>query len=84
MRLGQHIPNFFGGVAGVGMVVATETAIKRSIDRLYDSADSLASVMKDIEDDFEIGEEEEEEDNNPKGAMALCSNPNTSSAFSGF
>ncbi len=38
-------------------VVATESAIKRSIDRLYDSADSLASVMRDMEEDFEIVED---------------------------
>ena len=38
-------------------VVATETAIKRCIDRLYDSADSLATIMGEIEDDFEIVEE---------------------------
>jgi type IV pilus assembly protein PilB len=38
-------------------VVATETAIKKTIDRLYDSADSLASIMKDMEEDFEIVEE---------------------------
>ncbi len=43
-------------------VVATETAIKRTIDRLYDSADSLASIMGEIEDDFEIVEETEEPD----------------------
>lgn len=42
-------------------VVATETAIKKSIDRLYDSADSLASIMGEIEDDFEIIEEEDED-----------------------
>ncbi|MFH1755003.1 MAG: type IV-A pilus assembly ATPase PilB [Candidatus Latescibacterota bacterium] len=42
-------------------VIATETAIKKTIDRLYDSADSLASVMKDIEADFEIVEEEDED-----------------------
>lgn len=43
-------------------VVATETAIKRAIDRFYDSADSLAEVMRDIEDeDFEIVEEEEDD-----------------------
>lgn len=41
-------------------VVATESAIKKSIDRLYDSADSLASIMGEIEDDFEIIEDEEE------------------------
>lgn len=35
-------------------VVATESAIKKSIDRLYDSADSLASIMGEIEEDFEI------------------------------
>jgi len=45
----------------VKAMVATETAIKRSIDRLYDSADSLASVMKDIEEDIEIVEDEEED-----------------------
>lgn len=38
-------------------VVATETAIKKTIDRIYDSADSLASIMKDMEEDFEIVEE---------------------------
>jgi type IV pilus assembly protein PilB len=39
-------------------VVATETAIKRCIDRLYDSADSLATIMGEIEEDFEIVEEQ--------------------------
>jgi type IV pilus assembly protein PilB len=42
-------------------VVSTETSIKKAIDRLYDSADSLASIMKDMEEDFEIVEEEEED-----------------------
>jgi type IV pilus assembly protein PilB len=42
-------------------VVATETAIKRCIDRLYDSADSLATIMGEIEDDFEIVEEQAED-----------------------
>jgi type IV pilus assembly protein PilB len=42
-------------------VVATETAIKRAIDRFYESADSLAEVMKDMEQDFEIVEEMDEE-----------------------
>ena len=42
-------------------VVATETAIKRAIDRFYDSADSLAEVMKDMEEDFEIVEDTEED-----------------------
>jgi type IV pilus assembly protein PilB len=43
-------------------VVATETAIKRCIDRLYDSADSLASIMGEMEEDFEIVEEEDDAD----------------------
>ncbi|MDD3641926.1 MAG: type IV-A pilus assembly ATPase PilB [Candidatus Krumholzibacteria bacterium] len=43
-------------------VVATETAIKRAIDRFYDSADSLAEVMRDIEnEDFEIVEDMEDD-----------------------
>ncbi|UCF06753.1 MAG: type IV-A pilus assembly ATPase PilB [bacterium] len=42
-------------------VVATETAIKRAIDRFYESADALAEVMRDMEEDFEIVEEMEED-----------------------
>lgn len=42
-------------------VVATESAIKKSIDRLYDSADSLASIMGEIEEDFEIVEDQDED-----------------------
>ena len=42
-------------------VVATESAIKKAIDRLYDSADSLATIMGEIEDDFEIVEDEDED-----------------------
>jgi type IV pilus assembly protein PilB len=42
-------------------VVATESAIKRTIDRLYESADSLASIMGEIEDDFEIVEDPDED-----------------------
>ncbi|MCD6379873.1 type IV-A pilus assembly ATPase PilB [bacterium] len=42
-------------------VVATESAIKKAIDRFYDSADSLAEVMRDMEEDFEIVEDEEED-----------------------
>jgi len=45
----------------VSAVVSTETAIKKTIDRLYDSADSLASIMKDMEEDFEIVEDEDED-----------------------
>jgi type IV pilus assembly protein PilB len=42
-------------------VVATESAIKRTIDKLYDSADSLASIMGEIEEDFEIVEDDDED-----------------------
>jgi len=42
-------------------VVAPESAIKKAIDRLYDSADSLASVMKDMQEDFEIVDDAAEE-----------------------
>ncbi len=42
-------------------VVATENAIKRAIDRFYDSADSLAEVMRDMEEDFEIVEDIDED-----------------------
>ncbi len=42
-------------------VVATETAIKRAIDRFYESADSLAEVMKDMQEDFEIVDELDED-----------------------
>jgi type IV pilus assembly protein PilB len=45
----------------VNPVVSTETAIKKAIDRYYDSADSLASIMKDMEEDFEIVEESEDD-----------------------
>jgi type IV pilus assembly protein PilB len=51
-------------------VVATETAIKRCIDRLYDSADSLATIMGEIEEDFEIVEDAE--DDNEVGAAAAA------------
>lgn len=51
-------------------VVATESAIKKSIDRLYDSADSLASIMGEIEDDFEIIEDEEELDEESQSSDA--------------
>jgi len=50
-------------------VVATESAIKKSIDRLYDSADSLASIMGEIEEDFEIVEDDDE-DLDPEDAQS--------------
>lgn len=45
----------------VSPVVSSETSIKKAIDRFYDSADSLAEVMRDMEEDFEIVEEVEED-----------------------
>lgn len=45
----------------VNPVVSTESAIKKAIDRFYDSADSLASIMKDMEEDFEIVEDDDED-----------------------
>jgi type IV pilus assembly protein PilB len=45
----------------VNPVVSTETSIKKAIDRFYDSADSLASIMKDMEEDFEIVEEADDD-----------------------
>jgi type IV pilus assembly protein PilB len=50
-------------------VVATESAIKKSIDRLYDSADSLASIMGEIEEDFEIVEDDDD-DLDPEDAQS--------------
>ena len=42
-------------------VVATEGAIKKQLDRAYDSASTMADVMKGIEEDLEVVEAEEEE-----------------------
>ncbi len=41
--------------------VAPDDAVKKAIDRFYDSAESLASVMKQFDDDLEIVEDAEEE-----------------------
>jgi type IV pilus assembly protein PilB len=46
----------------VEALVATETQIRRAVDKYYDSAESMAEVMKSIEDDIEVVEEEEEEE----------------------
>jgi type IV pilus assembly protein PilB len=56
-------------------VVATETAIKRCIDRLYDSADSLATIMGEIEDDFEILEEASDDGEAAAAAAAAADAP---------
>ncbi|MFH0778964.1 MAG: type II secretion system protein GspE, partial [Candidatus Eisenbacteria bacterium] len=39
-------------------LIAGEGEIKKAIDRYYDSADSLATVMKSMEEDVEIVEEQ--------------------------
>jgi type IV pilus assembly protein PilB len=43
-------------------LIAPENDIKKTIDRYYDSPDSLASVMKSMEEEVEIVEEEPEEE----------------------
>ena len=43
----------------VEVLVATEAAVKRAIDRLYDNAESMADVMKSMEgDELEVVETE--------------------------
>ncbi len=42
--------------------VATETTLKRALDRVYDSAGTMADVMKGMEDDLAIIEDEPEAD----------------------
>jgi type IV pilus assembly protein PilB len=44
--------------------VASEAAVRQAIDRLYDSHDSLASVMKEFNEDLEVVEDAEEEGGN--------------------
>ena len=44
----------------VAPVVATEAAIKKAIDKAYDSVASFENVMKGMEDDIEVIEEEED------------------------
>jgi type IV pilus assembly protein PilB len=41
--------------------VAVDSSLKRAIDRSYDSAGTMADVMKNIEDDLSVVEEEEVE-----------------------
>jgi type IV pilus assembly protein PilB len=51
-------------------VVGSETAIRKAIDRHYDSVDSLASVMREMDEDVEVVEQAQEED---IGAIAAMS-----------
>ncbi|MGM0415460.1 MAG: type IV-A pilus assembly ATPase PilB [Thermodesulfobacteriota bacterium] len=49
----------------VEVVVATDSAIKKAIDKYYDQYDSLSEVMNDLDDiDLEVVEEEDEIDVN--------------------
>jgi type IV pilus assembly protein PilB len=43
-------------------VVATEGAIKKTLDEFFDSAGTLADVMKGIEEEFEVVEAQDDED----------------------
>ena len=54
----------------VRAVVASESSIRKAIDRYYDSQDSLASVMKDLDSDVEVVEEAQEEDVGALSAMS--------------
>jgi type IV pilus assembly protein PilB len=53
----------------VRAVVASEAAIKKAIDRHYDSMDALASVMKDL-DDVEVVEDQPDDDAGVAAAMS--------------
>ncbi|MBU1702120.1 MAG: type IV-A pilus assembly ATPase PilB [Candidatus Eisenbacteria bacterium] len=46
----------------VQALVTTETQIRRAVDRYYDQAESMADVMKSIEDDVEVVDDKAEED----------------------
>jgi type IV pilus assembly protein PilB len=43
-------------------LIASETEIKKAIDKYYDSADSMATVMKSMEEEVELVEEATEDD----------------------
>jgi type IV pilus assembly protein PilB len=54
----------------VRAVVAAEASIRKAIDKYYDSQDSLASVMKEMDADVEVVEEAAEEDIGALSAMS--------------
>jgi type IV pilus assembly protein PilB len=54
----------------VRAVVAAESAIKKAIDKHYDQIDSLATVMKEMDSDVEVVEEQIEEDAGTIAAMS--------------
>ncbi len=49
--------------------VGSEAAIKKALDRAYDSAGTMADVMKGFEDDLSVVEEEESPENDGVGLM---------------
>ncbi len=49
--------------------VGSEAAIKKALDRAYDSASSMADVMKGFEDDLAVVEEDDSQDNDGIGLM---------------
>ena len=54
----------------VRAVVAAESAIKKAIDKHYDQVDSLASVMKEMDSEVEVLEEQLDEDTSIIAAMS--------------
>jgi type IV pilus assembly protein PilB len=44
----------------VDVQVASETDIKKALDRVYDNAESFASVMKDLDTELEVVEDQDE------------------------
>ena len=48
--------------------VATESSLKRAIDRAYDSAGTMADVMKNMEEDVAVVEEDDQEEVGLSGA----------------
>ncbi len=47
--------------------VASEAAIKKALDRAYDSAGTMADVMKGMEEDLDVVEEDEQQAENEAG-----------------
>ena len=54
----------------VDVMVAPEPDIKKALDRMYDQAESLASVMKDLDTDLEVVEESDEQSDSVAADMA--------------
>jgi len=54
----------------VRAVVASEAAIKKAIDRHYDSIDALSMVMKEMDEDVEVVEEQQDDDTGMAAAMS--------------